>query len=125
MRSGFRPSAAFAALAVFGALLLVIACKEDTTLSAADYDKACSGDGDCVIVPLGDVCTCGEPGAIANKDKGRFESEYKDRRGKCSSTASCVVDPLNGKVGVCKSGLCAVANAPPGSDAGAKDAAAE
>jgi len=120
MRSAFR------ALAVVGSLsLLVISCSEDTKLSADDYDKACGSDGDCVIVPLGDVCTCGEPGAIANKDKGRFESEYKAKRGKCSSTASCLVDPLNGKVGVCKSGLCAAANAPPGSDAGAKDAAAE
>lgn len=82
------------------------------SLLSSIYEKACTQDHDCRLVPTGDVCRCQSFASVAQIDESRF-MEHRGRLGaRCENRrpAVCHADPLI-YVARCHKGLC-LARAP-------------
>lgn len=88
--------------------VIVVACGVES-VQAKDYNQSCSKDDDCILVDQligsGNDCTipC-EKGAINRKDKEKYDKEYTEEEGSCTSEkrAECTTTP----VALCKEGKC-------------------
>jgi hypothetical protein len=91
-----------------------------TTILTSEFDRSCSGDGDCAAVHQGsvcDACQC-ENGAIAKKDLTKYQSTVAERKKLCGSAPPpCAADCANPGV-ACTGGTCTIAVKP--KDAGAE-----
>ena len=84
----------------FAVLLALGACS--TTIDANDYDRSCTEDSDCVIISVGDICSCScEIDAINKSD---LEAYNHDRDVDCGVQCGACA----GGEPVCQSGVCGV-----------------
>lgn len=96
------------------ALLATSAC--GTTLHASDYASDCDADSQCVVVTVGDICSCDcQLAAINDRDYDKYVDDII-RTGGCRDPPTCSCG--DGIGAICAAGTCQTVALPP-SDAGA------
>lgn len=77
------------------------------SLLSGIYEKACTEDEGCTLVPVGDVCRCQSWGSVATHDAMRFVDNRHRLGARCANkrAAVCTVDPLQW-VARCQKQIC-------------------
>ncbi|HEY1960342.1 MAG TPA: hypothetical protein VGH28_32250 [Polyangiaceae bacterium] len=84
--------------------LLLVTCACSTTLDAKNYASDCDADNQCVVVVVGDICSCAcQLDAINDRDYDKYTNDIIQTGG-CRNPPVC--DCGDGIGAKCASGSC-------------------
>ena len=93
---------------VLAVLALGVAACGRKEIHAGDYDQACTGAEDCLVVIEGACTQCGYPcatGAINASERGRYQVDYRALGCGASNSVECSKCPVEDDSGVVVSTL--------------------